>query len=197
MKVLLRNVTAPCRFSMHPSNWAYSYMNTLKGSAIKLFAQSNRKSQFTGEKVGSNFIKSQNMLMMLCRWKVTKQSKICRFLTTLIQKSAFAIFSHYENFFSSRNWYHNATAPISTVLFTLCPMSWRNVIELIQNWDNQNQQAKSFRIRYNLSKLNNRNYQTLIWCLAIIFIMKYEWITNWVEQSSYVNLRVISTPGPL
>ena len=70
-------------------------------------------------------------------------------------------------FFSSRNWYHNATAPISTVLFTLCPMSWRNVIELIQNWDNQNQQAKSFRIRYNLSKLNNRNYQTLTWGLAI------------------------------
>ena len=40
-------------------------------------------------------------------------------------------------------------------------MSWRNVMELIQNWDNQNQQAKSFQMRYKLSKLNNQNYQTL------------------------------------
>ena len=36
-----------------------------------------------------------------------------------------------------------------------------NVMELIQNWDNQNQQAKNFQIRYNLSKFNNQNYQTL------------------------------------
>ena len=34
-------------------------------------------------------------------------------------------------------------------------------MELIQNWDNQDQQAKSFEMRYNLSKLNNWNYQTL------------------------------------
>ena len=34
-------------------------------------------------------------------------------------------------------------------------------MELIQNWDNQDQQAKSFQMRYNLSKLNNWNYQTL------------------------------------
>ena len=33
-------------------------------------------------------------------------------------------------------------------------------MELIQNWDNQDQQAKSFQMRYNLSKLNNWNYQT-------------------------------------
>ena len=52
-------------------------------------------------------------------------------------------------------------APISTVLFTLFRMSWRNVIELIKDWDGQNQQAKSFQMRYNLSKLSNRNYQTL------------------------------------
>ena len=34
-------------------------------------------------------------------------------------------------------------------------------MELIQNWDNQDQQAKSFQMRYNLSKFNNWNYQTL------------------------------------
>ena len=55
-----------------------------------------------------------------------------------------------------------ATAPITTVLFTRCPIKWRNVMELIQNWDNQDQQAKSFQMRYNLSKLNNWNYQTLM-----------------------------------
>ena len=31
---------------------------------------------------------------------------------------------------------------------------------LIQNWDNKTQQAKSFQMRYNMSKLNNKNYQT-------------------------------------
>ena len=88
----------------------------------------------------------------------------------------------YETF-SSRNWYHKATAPISTVIFSLCPMSWRNVMELTQNWDNQNQQAKSFQMRYNWSKLNNQNYQTLmLWvnsevvidtCLILFTISKY------------------------
>ena len=34
-------------------------------------------------------------------------------------------------------------------------------MELTQNWDNQDQQAKSFQMRYILSKLNNWNYQTL------------------------------------
>ena len=62
-------------------------------------------------------------------------------------------------FCSSRNRYHEATAPISTVLFTLCPISWRNIMQLVQNWDNQNQQAKNFQMRYNLSILNNQNYQ--------------------------------------
>ena len=52
----------------------------------------------------------------------------------------------YESF-SSGNWYHKATTPISTVLFALCPMSWRNVMELNQDLDNQNQQAKSFQMR--------------------------------------------------
>ena len=37
-------------------------------------------------------------------------------------------------------------------------MSWGNVMELIQNWDNQNQQAKSFQMKYNLK---NQNQQTL------------------------------------
>ena len=35
-------------------------------------------------------------------------------------------------------------------------------MELLQNWDNQSPMAKSFQMRYNLSELNNQNYQTLI-----------------------------------
>ena len=43
-------------------------------------------------------------------------------------------------------------------------------MELIQTWDNQNQQAKSFQMMYNLSKLNNQNYQTLIpWCINYFY----------------------------
>ena len=57
--------------------------------------------------------------MTLCHQKVTKQGKMCGFLTRLIENSAFAIFTRYENF-ASTNWHHKATAPISTVLFTLC-----------------------------------------------------------------------------
>ena len=34
-------------------------------------------------------------------------------------------------------------------------------MELIQNWENRNQQAMSYQMRYNLSELNNQNYQTL------------------------------------
>ena len=55
------------------------------------------------------------------------------------------LLAHYENSFVS-NYYHKATTSISTVLFKLCPMTWRNVMGLIQK-----QQAKSFQIRYNLS----------------------------------------------
>ena len=36
-----------------------------------------------------------------------------------------------------------------------------NVMESIQNSGNQNQQAKNFQMRYNLSKFNNQIYQTL------------------------------------
>ena len=104
--------------------------------------------------------------MTLCRQKVTKQVKMCGFLTTIIENSAFAILTRYENFSSSKS-YHTATAPISTILFTLCPMPWRNVMGLIQNRDNQNQQAKSFQIRCNLSKMNDQNYQTLRWIMVI------------------------------
>ena len=32
---------------------------------------------------------------------------------------------------------------------------------IIWNWYNQDQLAKSFQMRYNLSKLNNQNYQTV------------------------------------
>ena len=34
-------------------------------------------------------------------------------------------------------------------------------MELSQNIGNQNQQAKSFQMRYNFNKLSNHNYQTL------------------------------------
>ena len=98
--------------------------------------------------------------MTICSQKVTKQVKIRGFSTTKIENSDLAILTRYENF-PHKNWYHKATVPISTVLFTLCPMSWRIVMELIQNWDNQNQQAKGFQMRYNLSKLNYQNYKTL------------------------------------
>ena len=131
--------------------------------------------------------------MTLCRQKTTKQGKICGFPTTIIENSAFAIFTRYRKF-SSRNWYHKATAPISTVLFTLCPMSWHNAMELIQNWDNQSQQAKSFQMRYNLSKLNNQNYQTLKRCclfLAKWFVwgcnMEWKLITR-SSKTSYAKL---------
>ena len=59
----------------------------------------------------------------------------------------------YENF-GSKNWNHNATAPLSTVHITLLPIKWRrNIMELIKNWDNQNQLAKNFQMRYNLYKI--------------------------------------------
>ena len=99
------------------------YMNThskYKGSAIK-FTPSKRKFLFTGEIIFSKFIESQNMLMTLCRHKGTKRGKMYGFSTTIIENSAFAIFTRYENLFS-RDWYHKAKAPISTVLFTLHPM---------------------------------------------------------------------------
>ena len=118
----------------HPSNQAHSYMNTitLKGSMI-IFTQSNMESLFTGEIIRSKFIKSQNRFMALCRHKVTKQGKMCGVLTRLIENGAFyTIFTRYENF-ASTNWYHKATAPISTVIFTLSQIIWRNVMELIKN----------------------------------------------------------------
>ena len=58
--------------------------------------------------------------MTLCRQKETKQGKMCGFLTSIIENSAFAIFTRYE-IFSSRNTYHKAKAPISTVLFYTMP----------------------------------------------------------------------------
>ena len=36
--------------------------------------------------------------MTLCRQKETKQGKMCGFLTTIIENSAFAIFTRYEIF---------------------------------------------------------------------------------------------------
>ena len=62
------------------------------------------------------------IFMTLCRQKVTKQGKISGFSTRLIENSAFAIFARFENF-ASTNWYHKATAPITIVFFTLCPIT--------------------------------------------------------------------------
>ena len=163
--MLLRKVIAPCNSAcIHKITHTHTWTLTLKGSTI-IFTQSNRKSLFTGEIIGSKFIKSQNMLMTLCRQKVTMQGKMCGFSTTIIENSAYAIFTRYE-IFSSINWYHKATAPISTVLSTPCPMSWRTIIESIQYWDNQNPKAKSFQMSNKWSKLNNQKYQTLnrVWC---------------------------------
>ena len=53
----------------------------------------------------------------------------------LLKHCNFHIFARYENF-ASTNWYCKATAPISAVLYTLCLITWRNVMGLIQNWDN-------------------------------------------------------------
>ena len=68
--------------------------------------------------------------MTLYPQKETKQGKIGRFLTSIIENSAFAIFTRYE-IFSSRNTYHKAKAPISTVLFYTMPhvMTQRHEIE--------------------------------------------------------------------
>ena len=49
------------------------------------FTQSNRTFMYTGEIIGSKFIRSQNMLMMLCRQKVTKQGRMCGFSTKIIK----------------------------------------------------------------------------------------------------------------
>ena len=54
------------------------------------------------------------MLMTLCRQKVTKQVKMCGFLTTIVENSAFAIFTRYVNF-SSGKLYHKATDPFYTM----------------------------------------------------------------------------------
>ena len=43
----------------------------------------------------------------------------------------------------------------------------RNAMILIQNWDNQNQQAKSFQMRYNWSKLNIDILNTLCYLYEI------------------------------
>ena len=65
------------------------------------FTQLNFESLFTGEIIGSKFIKSLNMSMTLCHQKETKQGKMSWFLTRLIKNSAFAILSRYENFAST------------------------------------------------------------------------------------------------
>ena len=135
-------------------------MNTHSQKIHNKIYSIKQKSPSTGEIIGSKFIKSQNMLMTICRPLVTRWGKISGFSTTIIENSAYAMFVRYEHF-SDRNWYHKATAAITTFFFITCPISWRNVIELIQNWDNQDQQAKGFQMRYKLSKLNNQNYQTL------------------------------------
>ena len=62
----------------HQIRHTHTWTLTPNGSMVK-FTQSNSKSLFTGEIIGSNFIKSQNILMTLCRQKVTEQGKMSRF----------------------------------------------------------------------------------------------------------------------
>ena len=102
--MLPRKVIAPCNSAcIHKITHAHTWTLTLKGSTIK-FTQSNRKFLLTGEIIGSKLIKCQNMLLTLCRQKVTKQGKMCEFSKTMTENIAFAIFTRYEKF-SSRNWY--------------------------------------------------------------------------------------------
>ena len=46
-------------------------------------------------------------------------------------------------------------------LVMMCLVKWRNVMDLIQTWCNQNQQAEIVQMKYNLSRLNYLNCQTL------------------------------------
>ena len=116
-------VTTHCQSAMyfdastHQIRHSHTWILTLKGSIIK-FTQFERKSLFTGEIIGSKFIKNQNMLMTLCHQKVTKQRRMYQFMTRLIENSVLAIFTHSEKFATTKRYY-KATAPISTVLFTL------------------------------------------------------------------------------
>ena len=126
-------------------------MLTLKGSTMK-FTQPSRKSLFTGDIIGQQFLKSQNMLTALCRQKVTKQGKMCRFSTTIIENTTFAIFTHYE-LFSAETGTMRLQLRFQKSFSHFVPRhdatSW--------NWDNQNQPAKSFQMK---SILNNQNYET-------------------------------------
>ena len=124
-------------------NYLINKILTLTGLKRTLALLSSTKIPFYREIIGSKIIKSQNMSMTLCCQKVTKRGWICGIPPWLIENSAFAIFTRYENF-ALTNWYHKATAPISTVLFTLSLIIRCSVMELIQNRDNQIQQAKSF-----------------------------------------------------
>ena len=50
---------------------------------------------------------------------------------------------------------------------TKCEIIGGNAMILIQNWDNQNQQAKSFQMRYNWSKFNRDISNTLCYLYEI------------------------------
>ena len=118
-------------------NYLIDIILTLTGLKRTLALLSSTTIPFYREIIGSEIIKSQNISMTLCHQKVTKQGRICRIPTWSIENSAFAIFACYETF-ARTNWYHKATAPISTVLFTSCPIVWCSVMELIQNRGNCN-----------------------------------------------------------
>ena len=55
---------------------AYEMIWWLEFRRVLFRSQLNWNSLFTGEIIGSKFIKSQSMLMTLCRQKVTKQGKM-------------------------------------------------------------------------------------------------------------------------
>ena len=65
-KVLLRNIITSRTFSMHTSNQAHSYMNTPFKRFHNKIHSIEQKIPVYREIIGSEFIKSQNMLMTLC-----------------------------------------------------------------------------------------------------------------------------------
>ena len=113
-KKVSQHHVAPCRFSMHPSNQAQSYMNIYcQRFHAQIYSIEQKISVFRRD-ISRKVQQQSKYSVTLCNQKVTKQGRMCGFSARLIETSAFAMFMH------CANWYHKATAPISTALFTLC-----------------------------------------------------------------------------
>ena len=123
------------------------------------FTQSSRRSLFTGEIIGSKFIESQNMLMALCRQKVTKHIVEC---ASFLQHWLEMVLLHYLlTMIILRGQSDTTRLQLQFKQVSLCQ---KNCIcmDLIQNWDSQNQQANSIQMRHTLSKLNNQHPYTCV-----------------------------------